>query len=78
MLPQDYIARNTIKDWSEQDRPREKLLQTGRKSLSDAELLAIVLGSGSNNESALSLAQRIMAAANNNGMLSFSFNVVTL
>ncbi len=66
MLPQDYIARNTIKDWSEQDRPREKLLQTGRKSLSDAELLAIVLGSGSNNESALSLAQRIMAAANNN------------
>jgi DNA repair protein RadC len=74
MLPQDYIARNTIKDWSVQDRPREKLLQKGRKSLSDAELLAIVLGSGTANESALSVAQRIMAAANHN---LFSLSQVT-
>ena len=49
----------SIKNWSENDRPREKLLLKGKESLSDAELLAILIGSGSRNESAVSLCQRI-------------------
>lgn len=56
----------TIKNWSEEDRPREKLLQKGKAALSDAELIAILIGSGSRNESAVSLSQRILASAENN------------
>jgi len=44
----------TIKAWAEEDRPREKLLLKGKKNLSDAELLAIIIGSGSRDETALS------------------------
>ena len=66
----------SIKNWNEDDRPREKLLLKGRISLSDAELIAILIGSGSRNESAVSLSQRILASANNNlnelGRLSIS------
>ena len=54
-----------IKDWSEDDKPREKLMLKGKDSLSDAELLAILIGSGSRNESAVALSQRILATANN-------------
>ncbi|PKP26300.1 MAG: hypothetical protein CVU03_04585 [Bacteroidetes bacterium HGW-Bacteroidetes-2] len=56
----------TIKNWSVDDRPREKLLQKGKAALSDAELIAILIGSGSRNESAVSLSQRILASAENN------------
>ncbi|MDN3724324.1 DNA repair protein RadC [Aequorivita sp. SDUM287046] len=56
----------SIKNWNEDDRPREKLLLKGRAVLSDAELIAILIGSGSRNESAVSLSQRILASANNN------------
>lgn len=56
----------SIKNWNEDDRPREKLLQKGRIALSDAELIAILIGSGSRNESAVSLSQRILASAHNN------------
>lgn len=56
---------NSIKDWAEADRPREKLAAKGRKALSDAELLAILLGSGSNKESAVSLAKRILSHFDN-------------
>ena len=56
----------SIKNWSEDDRPREKLLQKGRIALSDAELIAILIGSGSREESAVSLSQRILASAENN------------
>lgn len=56
----------SIKNWSEDDRPREKLLQKGRASLSDAELIAILISSGSREESAVSLSQRILASAENN------------
>lgn len=56
----------SIKNWNEDDRPREKLLLKGRIALSDAELIAILIGSGSRNESAVSLSQRILASANNN------------
>jgi DNA repair protein RadC len=55
-----------IKSLAEDDRPREKLLTLGRNNLSDAELIAIVLGSGSRNETALHLAQRILADHQNN------------
>ena len=57
---------HSIKDWSADDRPREKLIEKGSKSLSDAELLGILLGSGSRNESAVGLAKRILNYAQNN------------
>ncbi len=53
----------SIKNWSLDDRPREKLLQKGKEALTDAELIAILIGSGSRNESAVSLSQRILASA---------------
>lgn len=52
----------TIKDLPEAERPRERLLEAGTSSLSNAELLAILLGSGSRGESALSLAERVLSA----------------
>ena len=55
-----------INQWAEDDRPREKMLLKGKSSLSDSELLAILIGSGSRNESAVQLCQRILASANNN------------
>lgn len=51
-----------IKAWAVADRPREKLKQRGKQELSNAELIAIILGSGSPKESALALAQRILIA----------------
>lgn len=56
----------TIKHWAQDDRPREKLLQKGRGSLSDAELLAILIGSGSRNQSAVDLCKKILSEAGNN------------
>jgi len=56
----------TIKYWAEADRPREKLLTQGRQMLTDAELIAILIGSGSRTESAVELAKRILKAVNNN------------
>lgn len=55
----------TIKSWAESDRPREKLLQKGKMSLSDSELLAILIGSGSRNQTAVELCQKILAGAEN-------------
>lgn len=55
-----------INQWAEDDRPREKFLLKGKAALSDSELLAILIGSGSRNESAVQLCQRILASANNN------------
>ncbi len=49
-----------IKSWAEEDRPREKLLLKGKHNLSDAELLAILIGSGNREESAVSLMQQIL------------------
>ncbi|HSP12471.1 MAG TPA: DNA repair protein RadC [Salegentibacter sp.] len=56
----------SIKNWAEDDRPREKLLQKGKLSLSDAELIAILIGSGSPKESAVQLSKRILASGKNN------------
>ncbi|MBL7933409.1 MAG: DNA repair protein RadC [Bacteroidia bacterium] len=54
-----------IKSLAEDDRPREKLLALGRHNLSDAELLAIILGSGNSKETAVQLAQRMLSAHGN-------------
>lgn len=56
----------SIKHWAEDDKPREKLMQKGKKALSDAELIAILIGSGSRNESAVELSKRILASVNHN------------
>ncbi|WLD23380.1 DNA repair protein RadC [Flavobacterium dauae] len=55
----------SIKNWSEDDQPREKLLYKGKNALSDAELVAILIGSGSRNESAVELCKRILQQNNN-------------
>lgn len=55
-----------IKDWAEEDRPREKMLLKGVSSLSDAELLGILIASGNKNETAVELAQRILHSVDNN------------
>ncbi|UOK43691.1 MULTISPECIES: RadC family protein [Flavobacterium] len=55
-----------IKYWAEDDRPREKLLLKGKSALSDAELIAILIGSGSRNESAVQLSKRILVSVDNN------------
>lgn len=58
-----------ITTWSEDDRPREKLLLKGKESLSNAELVAILIGSGSRNESAVDLSKRILLNAGNLNVL---------
>ena len=60
-----YDQKITIKSWAEEDRPREKLLQKGRRALTDAELIAILIGSGSRDESAVELSKRILHACEN-------------
>ena len=60
------MSNITIARWAEEDRPREKLMQSGPGVLSDSELLAILIGSGSTKESAVSLMQRILADCGNN------------
>ena len=62
----DTSSYISIKNWSEDDRPREKLMIKGRSVLSDAELIAILIGSGSREESAVSLSKRILSQAENN------------
>lgn len=56
----------SINNWAEADRPREKLERLGANALSDAELLAILIGSGTANESAVDLMKRILKDCNNN------------
>lgn len=55
-----------IREWAESDRPREKFMEQGRRSLTDAELLAILIGSGSTKETAVELCRRILKDVNNN------------
>lgn len=56
----------SIKNWSQDDQPREKLRDKGKASLSDAELVAILIGSGSRDESAVDLCKRILASVDHN------------
>ena len=65
-MEEELLQHLPIKEWAEDDRPREKLLLKGKQALSDAELLAILLGSGSRNETAVQLAQRILKEYGNN------------
>ena len=58
-------AKLNIKQWAEDDRPREKLMQKGPSALSNAELLAILIGSGTVEESAVGLMKRVMADCDN-------------
>lgn len=60
------LPQMTIKAWAEADRPREKLLLKGKHSLSDAELIAILLGSGSREQTAVDLAKSILQSVDNN------------
>lgn len=56
----------SIKNWSQDDQPREKLLYKGKAALSDAELVAILIGSGNRDESAVDLCKRILSTVGNN------------
>lgn len=56
----------SIRNWAEDDKPREKMMLKGRESLSDAELIAVLIGSGSRNESAVELSKRLLNSVNNN------------
>ncbi len=59
-------SKLNINQWAEEDRPREKMERLGAEALSDAELLAILVGSGSPQEDAVSLMKRILSDCNNN------------
>jgi DNA repair protein RadC len=63
---EDNTKKLPINQWAEDDRPREKLLNKGKGQLSKAELIAILIGSGSKNESAVELSKRILSSTKNN------------
>jgi DNA repair protein RadC len=60
------MKKLTIKSWAIEDRPREKLILHGKEKLTDAELITILIGSGTKEESALELSKRILSSVNNN------------
>ncbi len=62
----EKLSSFSIKNWSQDDQPREKLRDKGKSVLSDAELVAILIGSGNREESAVSLSKRILASVNHN------------
>ncbi|BDD10749.1 DNA repair protein RadC [Fulvitalea axinellae] len=63
---EQYEAPTGIKQWAEEDRPREKLAMKGRAALTNAELLAILIGSGTKSQSAVDLAKHLLNTASNN------------
>ena len=65
MKSDDYPKKMSIKSWAEDDRPREKMLQKGRAVLTDVELVAILIGSGTPSESAVDISKRILASVSN-------------
>lgn len=60
------MAKLNINQWAEEDRPREKLIRLGAESLSNAELLAILIGSGSSKQSAVDLMKEVLGDCKNN------------
>lgn len=60
------MEKFTIKSWALDDRPREKLIAKGKTTLSNAELIAILIGSGNRNESAVALSKRILQSVDDN------------
>ena len=72
------MKEKSIKYWHDDDKPREKLLNKGKEALSNAELVAILLGSGNTEESAIDLAQRILDDAQNNLVELSKFDISKL
>lgn len=66
MRPNNYPREKGILSWAEEDRPREKLLLKGRAALSDAELIAILIGSGTRDKSAVDVGKDILKSINYN------------
>lgn len=62
----EHSEINTLKDWADEDKPREKMIANGKKSLTNAELIAILLGSGLPGQNVVKLAQEVLHRANNN------------
>ncbi len=62
----DKTPKTSIKNWAEDDQPREKLMNKGPAALSNAELIAILIGSGNSDESAVALCKRILNEVNDN------------
>lgn len=60
------MEKLSINHWDEQDRPREKMMRLGAAALSDAELLAILIGSGSDRQSAVDLMRTVLSDCNYN------------
>ena len=67
-----------VKSWAEDDRPREKMMSKGKTSLSDAELIAILMNTGTKNENVLDLAKRILNSVQNDLMALSKLNVKEL
>jgi len=68
----------SIKSWAEEDRPREKLLLKGKHTLTDAELIAILIGTGNTGETAVDLARKILSGNSNDLNLLGRMNVMEL
>jgi DNA repair protein RadC len=68
----------SIRNWAEDDRPREKMMKHGIATLSNAELIAILFGTGTRNESAVELARKLLDSANNNINELAKFNIKEL
>lgn len=66
MKPMEKEEKLNINQWAEEDRPREKLMRLGAEALSNAELLAILIGSGSTKETAVELMKRVLNDCHNN------------
>ncbi len=66
MSREEPLKNNSIKHWAEDDRPREKMLQKGYAALSDAELIAILIQSGTKEKSAVDLAREVLQLGNQN------------
>lgn len=64
--PEPPTGKLNINQWAEEDRPREKLMRLGAEALTNAELLAILIGSGSTRETAVELMKRLLGDCNNN------------
>lgn len=64
-MSKEDLSKGSIKSWSEDDRPREKLRDKGRGALSDAELIAILIGSGNSKQTAVDLSRDILKSFNN-------------
>ncbi|MGM0478070.1 MAG: RadC family protein [Bacteroidota bacterium] len=60
-----YDTKSTIKSWAEDDRPREKMQEKGRAALTNAELIAILLGSGTRSKTAVDVGQEILSSTGN-------------